>query len=191
MATRRRVVYDRRMRNAYLIGEKVYLRPLEEADAAECHTWLNDADVRRTLNARLGPFTEAMSREWIRKLDFRTTIAFAIVTREGNVYIGNCDLRDVNPVDRNAALGIVIGRKTEWGRGFGTDAVALLCRYAFDTLNLHKVHLSCYATNERGLRLYARLGFVEEGRRREQTFVEGRWVDEILFGLLRGELRAD
>jgi RimJ/RimL family protein N-acetyltransferase len=178
------------MRNPYLIGEKVYLRPLEEADAVECHTWLNDPDVRRTLNARLGPFSEAMSREWIRKLDFRTIIGFAIVTRDGDAYIGNCDLRDVNPVDRNAGLGIVIGRKTEWGRGFGTEAVALLCRYAFDGLNLHKVHLSCYATNERGLRLYARLGFVEEGRRREQMFVEGRWVDEVLFGLLRGELRA-
>jgi RimJ/RimL family protein N-acetyltransferase len=178
------------MRNAFLIGTKVYLRPLEEADAAECHAWLNDPDVRRTLAARAGPYTEAMSREWIRALDFRTTMGFAIVTRDAGAYVGNCDLRDINLIDRNAGLGIVIGRKAEWGKGFGTEAVALLCRYAFDALNLHKVCLSCYATNERGFRLYARVGFVDEGRRREQVFVDGCWVDEVVLGLLRDEFRA-
>ena len=178
------------MRNAFLTGPKVYLRPLEEADAAECHAWLNDADVRRTLNARAGPYTEAMSREWIRALDFRTALGFAIVTREADLYVGNCDLREINRVDRNASVGIVIGRKDQWGKGFGTEAVALLCRYAFDGLNLHRVHLSCYANNDRGLRLYARLGFVTEGRRREQVFVDGCYVDELVMGLLRDELRA-
>ena len=177
------------MRNAFLIGAKIYLRPLEEADAAECHAWLNDPDVRRTLAARAGPNTEAMSREWIRALDFRTTMGFAIVTRERDLYLGNCDLREINAVDRGASLGIVIGSKDQWGNGFGTEAVGLLCRYAFDGLGLHKVSLSCYATNERGLRLYARLGFVVEGRRREQVFVDGRYVDEIVLGLLREELR--
>src|SRR5262245_63070342 len=130
------------MRNPFLMGSKVQLRPLEEADAAECHAWLNDAEVRRTLNARAGPYTEAMSREWIRALDFRTTMGFAIVTRDGDRYVGNCDLREINFLDRNASLGIVIGRKDAWGLGFGTEAVALLCRYAFDGLNLHRVSLS-------------------------------------------------
>jgi RimJ/RimL family protein N-acetyltransferase len=176
------------MRNPFLIGTKVYLRPLEEADAAECHAWLNDPEVRRTLAARAGPYTEAMSRDWIRALDFRTTMGFAIVVRENELYVGNCDLREINPVDRNASLGILIGRKDEWGNGFGTEAVALLCRYAFEGLNLHRVSLSCYANNERGLRLYARLGFVIEGRRREQVFVDGGYVDELVLGLLRDEL---
>jgi RimJ/RimL family protein N-acetyltransferase len=184
------MVYDRAMRNAYLVGTKVYLRPLEEADAAESHRWLNDPDVRRTLAARAGPYTEAMSREWIRALDFRRAIGFAIVAREDDVHVGNCDLRDINPVDRNASLGIVVGRKDRWGMGYGTEAVALLCRHAFDGLALHKVWLSCYANNPRGLRLYARLGFREEGRRREQVFVDGAWIDDVLLGLLRDELRS-
>jgi len=84
----------------------------------------------------------------------------------------------------------VIGQKEQWGRGFGTEAVRLLCRHAFDDLNLHKVCLACYATNERGIRSYARIGFTVEGRRREQVFIEGRWVDDVLMGLLRDELRA-
>ena len=178
------------MRNAFLIGTKVYLRPLEEADAAESHVWLNDPEVRRTLAARAGPYTEAISREWIRAVDFRTTMGFAIVVRENDLHVGNCDLREINPIDRNASLGIVIGRKDTWGNGFGTEAVGLLCRYAFEGLDLHRVSISCYANNARGLRLYARLGFVVEGRRREQVFVDGRFVDEFVLGLLRDELRA-
>ena len=175
------------MRNPCLVGTKVYLRPLEEADAAECHVWLNDPDVRRTLAVRGVPHTEASSRAWIRSLDPRRDQVFAIVTNEGGLYVGNCGLHDIDPVDRHATLGIVIGRKDRWGQGFGAETVRLLCRHAFDDLNLHKVCLSCYATNERGLRLYARAGFTVEGRRREQVFIDGRWVDEILLGLVRGE----
>jgi len=176
------------MRNPYLIGTRVYLRPLEEADAAECHAWLNDPEVRRTLAVRGMPHTEASSREWIRTRDPRRDQVFAIVTRERDLYVGNCGLHEIDPIDRLARLGIVIGRKDEWGKGFGTEAVTLLCRHAFDGLNLHKVCLSCFAINERGLRLYARVGFVPEGRLREQVFIDGRWVDEIVLGLVRDEL---
>ena len=114
------------MRNPYLVGTKVYLRPLEEADAAECHVWLNDPDVRRTLAVRGVPHTEASSRAWIRSLDPRRDQVFAIVTREGGVYVGNCGLHDIDPVDRHATLGIVIGRKDQWGQGLGTETVTLL-----------------------------------------------------------------
>ena len=175
------------MRNPYLVGEKVYLRPLEEVDAVACHPWLNDPEVRRALALRATPMTEVRSREWIRCLDPRRDQVFAIVTVEGDLYVGNCGLHDIDAVDRHATLGIVIGRKDRWGQGLGAETVTLLCRHAFATLNLHKVCLSCYATNERALRLYARAGFTVEGRRREQVFIDGRWVDEILLGLVRGD----
>jgi len=60
---------------------------------------------------------------------------------------------------RNGFVGISIGERENWGKGLGTEAVRLLCRYAFDELNLHRVALSTYAINERGVRLYARVGF--------------------------------
>jgi RimJ/RimL family protein N-acetyltransferase len=178
------------MREPRLVGEKVYLRPIEEADAAMCWTWFNDPAVRRTIAFRDGPSTEARSREWIRGLAQRHDEGFAIVTRDGDLYVGNCDLREINLLDRNATLGIAIGRTEQWGRGFGSEAVALLCRHGFDDLGLHRIALSCYANNERGLRLYARLGFTVEGRRREHVLIDGCWVDEIVLGLLRDELRV-
>jgi RimJ/RimL family protein N-acetyltransferase len=182
--------YHRPMRDAFLVGTAVYLRPLDESDAATCWAWLNDPDIRRTLAHRAGPNTESMTRAWIRGLDQRHEQVFAIVARDGDVHVGNGGLHAIDFIDRHATLGIVIGRKERWGEGLGTDAVRLLCRYAFDGLDLHKVSLSCYANNERGLRLYARVGFVAEGRRREQIWTEGRRVDELVLGMLRGELRA-
>jgi RimJ/RimL family protein N-acetyltransferase len=176
------------MTQPYLIGPEVHLRPLLESDATECWTWFNDPDVRRTLALRAVPNTEANSRAFIRALDPRRDQAFAITTRDGDVYVGNCALHEIHPVDRHATLGLVIGRKDYWGKGIGTEAVRLLCRYAFDELNLHRVQLSTYAINERGFRLYTRVGFKIEGRRREHVFIEGRYVDEVIMGLLRGEL---
>ena len=177
------------MRNPYLVGTKIYLRPLEEDDAAVCHPWLNDPEVWRALAVRGRPNTEARSREYIRALDPTRDQVFAIVTREDEQYVGNCGLHAIDAVDRHATLGIVIGRKECWGRGFGTEAVRLLCGHAFQTLNLHKVCLASYASNGRGLRMYASVGFRVEGRRRDQVFIEGRWVDEVVLGLLAGDLR--
>src|SRR5438876_322834 len=138
------------MRNPYLVGTKIYLRPLEEDDAAVCHPWLNDPEVWRTLAVRGRPNTEARSREYIRALDPTRDQVFAIVTREDEQYVGNCGLHAIDAVDRHATLGIVIGRKECWGRGFGTEAVRLLCGHAFQTVNPHKGCLASYARNRRG-----------------------------------------
>jgi len=178
------------VRNAYLIGERLYLRPLEEADAVVCHAWMNDPEVRRTLRVRAVPHTEASTREFVRHLDTSHDQVFAIVLRGDDIYVGNCGLYAIDPVDRTARLGIVVGRRDQWGRGFGCEAIRLLCQHAFDTLDLRKVCLSCFATNDRGLHLFRKLGFEVEGRLREQVYVEGQWVDELLLGLLRGALRA-
>ena len=179
---------EEELHGAYLVGRKVALRPLEEADAEVCHAWLNDPDVRRTLAVRTRPVTAADSRDYIRAARARGDQLFAVVTRADGLYVGNVGLEGFDAVNRRVELGLVIGRKECWGRGYGAEAAALCCRHAFDTLNLHKVSLSCYATNERGLRLYTRLGFQVEGRRRDHVYIEGRWVDEIVMGLVRGEL---
>lgn len=178
------------MRNAYLIGAKVYLRPLDEGDAARSVDWANDPEVRRGLVVgRLQPQSEEAFRERARKRNFATDPAFAIVERAAGAHIGNCGLR-VNPVDRHATLGMMIGRKDQWDKGFGTEATALLCRHAFENLNLRKVCLSVFATNERAIKVYAKIGFKPEGRLREQAFIEGRYVDDIVMGMLRGELES-
>jgi RimJ/RimL family protein N-acetyltransferase len=177
------------VRSPYLIGESVYLRPLEEDDATVCHAWLNAPEIRRGLASRVRPHTAASARAYIRELHPARDQVFAIVTRGDDIHVGNCGLHEIDAVNRVAGLGLLIGHKDHWGRGFGTEAVTLVCLHAFETLNLRKVWLSCHATNDRALRLYRRVGFEVEGRLREHAYVEGRYVDQLLMGVLRDELK--
>jgi RimJ/RimL family protein N-acetyltransferase len=176
------------VRNPFIVGEKVYLRAIEEDDAAVCHPWFSDPDVRITLGRRTTPNTEQDSRAYIRGLDARTRQMFAVVARADDVYIGNAELFGIHWVNRHAELGIVIGRKDFWGKGYGRETVRLLCEHAFRGLNLHRVHLRVDATNERGIRCYTGAGFKPEGRLRDDVFAGGRYVDTLILGLLRGEI---
>ena len=101
--------------------------------------------------------------------------------------IGACSLGQLHGDTRSGRLGIWIG-KPNWGRGFGTDAVRVLCRFGFRELNLQRIGLGVYETNPRAIRAYRKVGFVEEGRRRRDHFIDGRYVDLILMGLLADEL---
>jgi RimJ/RimL family protein N-acetyltransferase len=105
--------------------------------------------------------------------------------------IGGCALFNVNDTARTCELGIAIGDKDYWGKGYGRECVALLLRYAFVHHNFHKVWLRVHAANERALRAYRACGLVEEGRQRAQVWCDGRYDDLVLMGLLRDEWRRD
>lgn len=107
-------------------------------------------------------------------------------TAEPSAPIGHVSLWVVWP-HRDAWLGIGIGARECWGQGYGTDALRVAVRYAFDELGLWRVSLSVLGTNARALRAYAKAGFVEEGRARGQNCYDGARVDEVFMGLLRAD----
>lgn len=175
------------MRNPFLIGERVYLRPIEEADAERCYPWISDPEVRLLIGQTAVPNTAKDSVEYIRGADGRRRQMFAMVTRQGDEHVGNCELMGIDLIHRRAEVGIVIGPPEHRGKGLGREAVRLLCDHAFGALNLHKVYLRVFESNERAIRSYRALGFREEGRLREHAFLGGRYVDVLFMGLLRAE----
>ncbi len=180
------------MRNAFLIGRRLYLRPLELEDADLVRGWLNDPEVRRFLRIN-APLNRLAEEAFIRGLtERRSTLerVLVVVLREGERPIGTVGLHDVAPAcERTATVGIAIGEKDCWGQGYGAEALGLLLEHAFDELNLHRVGLTVYAHNPRALACYEKLGFVREGAWREAHFVDGRYVDEVLMGILAREWR--
>ena len=104
--------------------------------------------------------------------------------------IGQCALFGVDGVARTAELGITIGDKDYWGRGYGREAVALLVDYGFRHHNLHRIHLKVHAANERAHRCYRACGFVEEGRLRNHVWSNGAYDDLMVMGILRSEWRG-
>ena len=84
----------------------------------------------------------------------------------------------------------MIGDKQYWGRGYGTDAMLVLMRLAFDKLNLHRLWLHVYDFNARAIASYERWWFKREGVLREQRFVGRKYHDTIAMGILEAEYRA-
>ena len=171
-------------------GERISLRSIERDDLARCHAWMNDAQLRSTLAQRY-PMSLAREADWIERVtrgQDPSEINFAICLAESGRHIGNCGLVGIDRDNRVATLGILIGEKDCRGKGFGTDAIRTLCRFAFEEMDLRKIRLDAHADNDAGLKAYERVGFRREGLLREEVYRGGRAVDVVRMGLLRGDL---
>jgi RimJ/RimL family protein N-acetyltransferase len=171
-------------------GNLVRLRARDLSDAERAYAWINDWEVARFLLLRY-PQSLEEEREWLRstpRSGFHG-LHLAIDTLDG-VHIGNIDLRDVQPENRTAEIGVMIGDKRYWSRGYGSDAVRTLARFAFRMMNLQRVHLRTYEYNLRAQAAFKRAGFQVEGRLRRHLYTEGRYWDVILMGCLREEFEA-
>jgi RimJ/RimL family protein N-acetyltransferase len=173
------------MKNPFLIGDKIYLRPLEQDDSPHFVQWLNDPEIQRlTLRAR--PLTQDDEADYINQMRrSHTDIAFVIAAHANDTPVGGTALHQIDWRNRHAALGITIGDQLNWGKGYGTDATRLMVRYAFATLNLNRVWLQVLEYNERAIRCYEKVGFKKEGLLRQEHFREGRYWDTHLMAMLR------
>ena len=167
----------------------VRLRPIERDDLPRYVAWFGDPEVRRHLDLYL-PFSLAQEERWFESLqeslNKQEAVLLAIETSEG-IHIGNLGLVTINWKDRNAELGITIGDKSYWGRGYGSDAIRAMLEIAFRQMNLHRVFLRVHEDNLRGIRCYERVGFQQEGTMRESVFKEGEYRDVHTMSILRSE----
>ncbi|HEU4724037.1 MAG TPA: GNAT family protein [Candidatus Eisenbacteria bacterium] len=177
------------MKNPAAVGRSIYLRPVERNDAEAFQVWMNDeAVVRNLLGHR--PMTHDDELRFVERVtsgNDPNEVVFSIVRRRGDLHIGATGLHVIDWRRRMACFGIEIGRKEEWGKGYGTEATALMVRYAFQTLNLNRVWLWVYEFNERGIRAYERVGFKLEATLRKDCYRDGRFWDVHHMGILRAE----
>lgn len=172
-----------------IYGEGLRLRAIEREDIPRFVRWFNDPEVRRFLTM-YRPLSRAQEERWVESLLSRKDdIVLAIEVQEGDhwLHIGNVGLHRIDWKNRVATLGIVIGEKGYWGRGYGTEAVRAMLRYAFGELGMNRVELETYSFNPRAQRCYEKAGFRREGVRRQALFRDGRFHDVIIMGILREE----
>jgi RimJ/RimL family protein N-acetyltransferase len=173
-----------------LEGELVRLRALELDDLERCYRWLNDREVAHFIEGGRYPLSMAHERDWlenaVRNRSSFFNVLLAIETKDG-VHIGNIGLHEGSPEHRTANLGIMIGEKDYWSKGYGADAIRTVLRLAFEQMNLHRVELGTFDFNDRAQACYRKCGFVEEGRRREDRYIDGQYHDLIIMGILRRE----
>jgi len=169
-------------------GKKIKIRALEKTDIDEIMKWVNDPEVVDSLLMRY-PVSRYQEEKWIEKtLDGtnKRNKAFAIETKDG-VYLGGIGLHQIDWENRNAEVGIVIGKKEYWNKGYGSDAMTTILDFAFNRMNLHRVYLRVFSFNERGIRSYEKCGFKKEGVLRDDLFAHGKYHDTIIMGILKHE----
>ena len=173
-------------------GKRVYLRAFAPTDVPTFHRWRCDFEVMQYDQHGAVNVTDlSATQDWYDRISRdQSSFSYAIVEKETDRFIGTCALMRLDPKNHHSECAIVIGEKDAWGRGYGKEALGLLLRYGFEELNLHRIYLRVFSFNERAIRLYLRLGFVEEGRQREALYRFGQWHDVIMMGLLRREFMA-
>lgn len=174
-------------------GELINLRAREMGDLERNYRWMNDREVTRHLSMRY-PVSLAAEEAWMREGMARPTafgdnVFFAIETKDGT-HIGNIAFHQMSAEQRKAHLGVAIGEKSYWSKGYGTDTMRTFLRFAFDELNLHRVDLTVDADNARAIACYRKCGFVEEVRMRQSRYARGAHSDQFVMGILGHEFHA-
>lgn len=172
-----------------LIGDNIYLAPLCLDDYPSYTEWVNDLEVGFGL-----PFPAMMINESSEKVALERLSSsgyhFAIVDAKTDTLIGNIGFAKLDSMNRIATVGIFIGNKDYWNKGYGTEALSLLLDYGFNVLNLNAINLSVYAYNLPAIRCYEKLGFKEAGRLREAKIIAGEAFDEIFMDILAREFES-
>lgn len=170
-----------------LEGMLVRLRAFEPADISVLNAVFGDPDVLGGVGSMF-PQPVAGFEEYVERARTSDEMeAFAIETLADRVPVGGCSMFDIEAAPATAMLGIWIG-KEHWSRGYGTDAVRALCRFGFREMNLRRIELTVWSTNERAIRAYEKVGFRREGVLRASGFHRGRPTDDLIMGLLSEEL---
>jgi RimJ/RimL family protein N-acetyltransferase len=164
-------------------GERVVLRPVEDADVPHIHRWMNHPDVWRNMDYER-PFSLEDAREDVER-SRADGVPFTIEV-DGRP-IGRIGLNQFRRRDRIAAAYLYIGEPEAGGHGYAIDAFDTLLAYAFERFDLWQVELWTLADNAKAIHVYTKLGFVEEATLRDRSWKEGRWVDRMVMSVTRDE----
>ena len=163
-------------------GKQLYLRFLKYDDLDRTWEWLHRPDVYNKIGVKT-PFSKEEQKKWYASLEKdKFKKVFAVCKKDNNIHIGNVSLDMIDIRHGNARLSIFIADHNARGKGYGSEALQLLEKYAFDTLKLHKIWCKTDAGDEKVLNFYHNLRFIQEGRLKEHERKDGIFVDKVLFG---------
>lgn len=170
-----------------LVGEQVYIRLMEDKDVPYKVRWINDPEIRNTLNFEY-PISEIGTRKWLHSVSGNTTRRdFIVCNKESSEPIGYCGLLGIDDKIGKAESYMGIGVKDLQGKGIGLDIRLILLDYAFQELNLNKIVAYVWDENTPMIKLNEKVGFQIEGLLRQDIMSHGKKRNRYVMGILKEE----
>lgn len=167
----------------------IKLRSLEVEDYAEFYAWSCDRDVTQfSLSSYAYPQSKSDISMWLSTINSSAkTVSFGICCQETDKLIGYAGIASISQLNRCGEYFILIGDKAYWSKGIGTQVTKLITDYGFNTLGLHRIELTAYATNPSAIKAYEKAGYQHEGIKRQSGFRNGKFVDKVQMSVLSHE----
>ncbi|MED1781628.1 GNAT family protein [Brevibacillus fortis] len=174
----------------FLEGERVFLRPIGTEDTELYFRSLFNKETRMLTGTQKHFTREQIQRYIENKSQDSSSVLLLICLCENDQVIGDVQIGDIDPKNRNAYIRISIDQNAYQGKGYGSEALLLMLDYGFGILNLHRIELNVFAFNERAIHTYEKLGFQREGVQRQALYYNHAYHDSILMSMLADEYRA-
>ncbi len=167
------------------------LRELSKKDLPAINKWRNDEHLISFLGAPFRYIDLRVDEEWFENyLKNRSTNIRLSIVNEDDDCIGLVSLMQISTINRSATLHIMIGSENNCGKGVGSFAVKKMLEHAFFNLNLNRVELDALESNARARHVYEKIGFVQEGIKRNAVYKNGKFVNMVMYGVLKEEFET-
>ena len=173
---------------------RLYLKTLEESDISQKYVdWLNDAVVNKYLETRHSNQTLDSCKVFVKScLTSPTENLFGVFLKEKNIHIGNVKLGFINPIHLRGQISLVVGDRSRWGMGYGSEIVRAVTKFGFEQLHLERIEAGCYEENLSSLRIFLSVGYSVEGFFREHSVASnGQRASCFWLALLRHEFERN
>lgn len=168
-----------------IYGKNVILRAMEPEDMEMLRETTNDPATEMMVGGWSFPISKCEQMNWYNKVvSDKQNLRFIIETIDEHQAIGMVNLVDIDWKNRSAFHGIRLSNNAPKGKGYGTDAVMALMRYAFEELQLVRLDGSWVEYNEPSLKLYKKCGWTVEGIKKKAKFSRGKYYDVLIGGIL-------
>lgn len=164
-------------------GPRVRLVPFEREYIDHVLRWFNDAEVTR-YTQRAMPLFRLAEEKFVDRIAESTSDVVWAVLDENESPIGVSGIHRIDWINRNAGTGTVLGERSVWGKGYGTEIMAVRTQWAFEELGLHRLQSECYVENAASRRCLEKTGYKLIGTARRRFWRNGAWHDLHLFEIL-------
>lgn len=172
---------------AFIKSKNLILRGIQPSDVdGPYFSWMNDFEITRYLESRFFPHTKEEMLQFLRETANGRNLMLAICKKDDGKHIGNIKIGPIDFIHRRAEMGLLIGDKEEWGKGYASEAIQALANFGFNELNLFKIWAGAYIENIGSIKAFEKAGFKKEAELKNHFFSQGRWTHSAVLSKFQG-----